>query len=325
MSLPRVAALLALAALCLLPALARFAAAEDAPAPAPLKFGWTVPSQVRVTEKTQRRGGETITRYRIGLVRDGEGGDVRLHLSEFEILSLGGRPATDPAVAQLVAQALPMTKAIPDLLLSSDGRVKDVVGIQKAIDDAFNEMEAMATEEQKKQIAERRAQLSTAEAREYMKRSAREFWDAWVGNWVGLTVSEAAPLATTHAIYGPDGTAFDAPATVKRSAVKEGTQLFLEAKLDDDQAKRALDSWVKKMSEASRQPPPEGFFTGLEASEKVVAVTDAATLKPVRVSRELTSAIRRKNGQDSEVYERHDYTFDWDVPAEAPKAETPGK
>ena len=325
MSFLRPVALLALAALCVLPALPRFAAAEDAPAPAPLKFAWPLPCRVRVTEKALKRGRETTTSYLIGLTKEGDAGDVRLHLSAFEILVLAGRPASDPDIAPLVAQALPMTKAIPDLLLSSEGRVKDVIDIQKAIDQAFSEMEAVATEAQKKEIAARRAQLSTAEAKQYMNRSAREFWDAWVGNWIGMTVSEAEPLLTTHVIVGPDGTAFDAPATVKRTSVKEGAQLFLEAKLEGEQARQALEGWVKKMTEASNQAPPDGFFTGLEAAERVVAVTDPATLKPLRVSRELTSAIRRKNGQDTEVVERHDYTFDWDVPAEAPKAEPPGK
>ena len=303
-----------LAAVALAAVLLPAARAEDAVKP--LAFAWPVPSKVRVTEKITLPGRGATTRYVVSLARVEEGKDVlRVHIGDFEIVELDGRPATDPLIATAVALSKARGNAMPDLLLSADGRVTGLAGVEEAIDAALAGSGASATDAEKVDIAKRRAALSSPEAKELMKREARGYWDPWVAGWVGLALEDDKPVSSTVQIRCPDGVDRDATCSTRRRPAEETgrIQLLRESALTPESAKQALDAWIKKMTEATQQAPPEGFFTGLDISERVLAVTDPATLAPLRVIRESKATVRRKNGEDTESVERHEYAFDWDV------------
>lgn len=306
---PRTALLLTLAAsAAALPARAR---AEDPPAP--LKFGWTVPSKVTVTEKMLKGGHTATKRFTATLLRESD--ELRVRFSDFAILELDGRPSTDPALAKSIEMTEMMLKASPYLVLAPDGTVKDVGGLDAAVDVLVAELTKSGDERQKAAAAALREQLRSPAVAAESKRRATKDWQTWVGEWVGRTVPEGRGVEGDFAIRCPDGADLRAPTRLKRApAESEGAglvQLTRESVLDGEDSAAALAAWVKKLSEATGQRPPEGHFTGLRLVDRSLVVADPATLRPRRVLREEQYTWHMKDRPDRTEIERHEYSFEW--------------
>lgn len=323
MSRSRLAAAAVLAA-----ALFSLAGADDQPAP--LKFAWPVPSKATVTEKVEKVGHTATTRYTLSVERSGEGGDLRLHLGDFEFLDLDGKPATDPSLAQQLKVALPMAKAIPDILIGADGSVKDVLGLDTAIATMLDELSKNLDEREKASLPQLRAQFEAPETREKMKREASKQWTAWVAEWAGRTIPEGRGVDGTHAVSCPDGAEVMAPTLLRRMpAENEGpglVKLTRETTLDGEDAKPAFEAWLKKAEAALGRSLGA---TGMRLVDRIAAVTDPSTLRPTWVRREEQRILHMKDADDRNDIERHEYQFEWPAagtpkPTTSPKpAETP--
>lgn len=303
------------ALLCLAPALAD----DETP---PLKFAWPVPSRAVVTEKTVKLGRDGAShaatmRYSISLERSGD--DLRLHFGDFSFVDFDGRSATDPALAPTLSMALMMAKLTPDVLIAADGKVKDMTGLDAALKALVDDAERNGDERQKAMIPALRAQLQNPQVQAEALRTATKPWQAWVGDWIGRVLPEGRDVEVEKHPVNPEGADLLAPTVMRRAATSDGlTMLSWEASLDGDATKPALDLWIRRMAQASRQVPPEGFFTGMKLSQKVVVAVDPATLRPQRAMREMTRAAHRKDKDDLvEIIERREYAFAW--PAESAK------
>ena len=300
-----------------LAALGAFARAADAPAP--LKFAWPVPSKGTVTEKIQKAGHVATTRYVVSLERSGDAGDLRLHLGDFEFVELDGKPASDAAVAEQVRMALPIAKAIPDLLIGADGAVKEVLGIDAAIKTMIEEIEKSADERQKASMAAVRAQLDSPDSKEKIRRETIRYWVAWVCDWAGRSIPEGEVVAGRYPVRCPDSTEVDAPAQFRRmpgGPDRPGlVRISRECVLDGDDAKPAFDAWMKQVTQATGRTVPA---TGMRLGDRALTIADPATLRPVVVLREETRTLHMKDAADRNDVERHEYTFVWTA-AEAPK------
>jgi hypothetical protein len=293
-------------------ALLSSAFAQDAAAP--LKFGWPVPSSVVVTEIVERAGMNAITRYRASLTREGPAGELRLHLSDFAFVEFAGKKPDDPAVAAQVTRAQRVAQFTPDLILAADGTIKDVVGLEAVNKVRLDDIEENGTPAQKAAVPMLRKQFQTPEALRDFKREAMKYWRAWVADWIGWTVPEGGRADGRFVVRDIDGTEREAPATYTRTAAADGTgqNLVRTATLDGAATKASLDLYVKTRSAQSGEAPPEGFFTGLKLWSYLIADTDPATLRPVRVIRWDQCLIHRKDRDDFvAANERHEYHFDW--------------
>jgi hypothetical protein len=315
----------ALALVAAASALAAVARAEDPPAP--LKFGWPVPSKVTVTEKMLKGGHTATKRFTATLAREGE--ELRVRFTDFAILEIDGKPSSDPALAKSIEMTQMMLKATPYLVLAADGTVKDVGGLDAAVDVLVDELTKTGDEKQKAAAAALREQLRSPAVAAESKRRAMKDWQTWVGEWIGRSVPEGKGVEGDHSIRCPDGADMKAPTLLKRaSAESEGAglvKLTRESVLDGEDTAEALAAWVKKLSDATGQRPPDGYFTGMRLSDRSLAVTDPATLRPLRVMREEQYTWRMKDRPERTEIERHEFAFEWPAaepaakPAEGPK------
>jgi hypothetical protein len=294
-------------ALSLLPA----ARADDQPAP--LKFAWPVPSKATVTERIWKHGLNAVTRYTLSVETQGD--DLKVHMDDFSFTEFAGKPPDDPSVAKEVAAALPGAKLVPDLLISADGRVKDVLGLDAMVQAEVDLLSPGADEAQR---AERYKQLSTPEARAAIKKESTKNWRAWIGDWVGLVIPPGKDTEGRYVVRDVDGTERDAPAVLQRGADEAAghVQLTRVATLQGDDTKASLDTWIKLMTKKTGKAPPEGLFTGLVLTTRMFVVTEESTMRPKRAIREEACTVHRKDQNDLVVgVERHEFTFEWPKPA----------
>jgi hypothetical protein len=305
MSRPRLV-LAASVALAALPA----ALADDQPVP--LKFGWPVPSRATVTENVVKKGLKATTRYVVNLAAEGKTTDLRMHISDFEFVEIEGRPATDPALAPQLAQATAIAKMIPDLLITADGKVKDVVGFEAQIEAQLAAFEKSDDPRIRASVPAMRAMWARPEAVAMQKRVSSGIWRSWVGEWVGRAIPEGRSVETKFPLQCPDSVDRDAPTTLRRTPSADGAamaQFSRESVLDGDDAKPVIEAYLKKLSDATGRVPPE--ITGMRLSERVVVSVDPATLRPKRAFSESVGTIRLKGQDDRVNVERHEYTFEW--------------
>jgi hypothetical protein len=269
-----------------------------------------------------KRGRSAKTRYTVTVAKGEAGGDVRIHVQDYEFLEMEGRKADDPALAPVLAVALPMAKIFPDLVVGPDGRVKDVVGLDAAIENVLSELEKSGDENVRKAAPPLRTQLTSPQARPLLTAESKTYWEVWVGAWTAVTLAEGGTDRTTRTVSGPDGSPIEAPTTIRRMRAPEDagcTRLLIETLLDGDLAKQALDAWVKRMTAASgKAPPAPDYFQGFRQANRLLVVTDPATMRPRRAVREDSRTLAIKDEGDRTDIERHDYSFEW-APAEAGK------
>lgn len=310
--------IVALAFVAAASALAAIALAEEPPAP--LKFGWPVPSKVTVTEKMLKSGHTATKRFTATLSREGD--ELRVRFTDFALLEIDGKPASDPSLAKSIQMSEMMLKATPYLVLAADGTVRDIGGVDAAVDVVFAELTKAGDEKQKAAAAALREQLRSPMYAAETKRHVMRDWQTWVGEWIGRTVPEGKGVEGDYSIRCPDGADMKAPTLLKRApADSEGAglvKLTRESVLDGDDTAEALAAWVKKYSDATGQRPPDGHFTGMRLSDRSLVVADPATLRPHRVMREQQYTWRMKDRPERTEVERHEFTFEW--PAAAPAA-----
>ena len=314
---------LAAAAVAAAAALVPAVAGDDPP---PLKFAWPVPSKGRVTETVSRGGHSVTTRCSATLDKTEDGAALRLHLSDWEIVKLDDRGADDPSIAPQIRMMLVGLQVTPDLVLGTGGEVKDVVGLDRAIDALFDEIEKGVDEKMKAQLPRLREQFKSPEARARMTRDATRSWKTWVGDWAGRVIPEGERgVEVPYKILCPDLVEYEVPTRFRRmSGEKEGPGLvrFLrESVLDGEDARPVLAAWLKRMEETMGKAPPA---TGLRLVDRSLTAADPATLLPKRVLREQLLTLQIKDTPERTDVERHEYTFEWE-PAAAPKAEEPPK
>jgi hypothetical protein len=294
--------------------------------PPPLKFAWPVPSKGRVTETLTKGGRSATTRCTATLDRTEDGAALRLHLSDWEIVEMEGRKPDDPSIAAQVRMTLVGLKVTPDLLLGPGGEVKDVVGLDRAVDTLLGEIEKGADERMKSMLPKLREQLSSPDARTAMQRGVTRAWRTWVGDWAGRVIPEGERgVECPYRIVCPDMAEYEAPTRFRRmSGEKEGAGLvrFLrESVLDGEDARPVLAAWMKKMEETMGRAPPA---TGLRLVDRALTVADPATLLPARVLREQLLTLQIKDMPERTDVERHEYTFEW-TPLPAPRSDAPPK
>lgn len=278
----------------------------------PLRFGWPVPCKVRVTEAIEKLGQTATTRFTASLERTGDAGDLLLHLSDFEIVDLYGKKGDDPAVAAQVELTLLQLRVTPDLLLAPTGEVKDVLGLDKAVDTILDELAKSADETKKARLPQLKAQFSSPQAQTAMKDNAKKAWSVWVGEWIGRTIPSGRGADGAFTIACPDGSRTAAPTKLVRlpgDSEGEGLVRFTrESVLDGEDSRPVLDAWLAQVKAATGKVLPA---TGLRLVDRALSVSDPATLRPKRVLREEQRIVQMGRQGERVDLERHEYTFDW--------------
>jgi hypothetical protein len=217
--------------------------------------------------------------------------------------------------------ALTGLKVTPDLVIGADGQVKDVVGLDAAVDALLSEIEKGTDESQKASLSRLREQFNSPEARETMKRTLTRTWKTWVGDWAGRVIPAGENgVECAHRILCPDKVEYDVPTRFRRmSGESEGAglvKLTRESVLDGEDARPVLAAMMRKMEETMGRAPPA---TSMRFVDRSVTVADPATLLPTRVLREQLLTLEIKDMPERTNAERSEYTFEWE-PAKKPES-----
>lgn len=301
----------------------------EAPAPAEaaepvlLEFGWPVPSSAVVTEEILKKGNLAREEYRITLEEEGED-RLRLSTSDFRILSFNGRPATDPALADAMAQTQAIAGMIPDLLIKRSGEPVGVDGLDELIEETLAFLSESDPEGDAEALEGTRKMMRSPQMRAGLEQVILDPWNLWVGAWTEieiaagekhefeLTTSFGEMAIPTRGTLEHLGAEKDVPDTI---------HLRLTTVIDDPEAGRQLFAQVMAMMKEAGADPTElqavREQVGFRRTVELDAWVEPATLRPHRARSRARSLISGPDPEDpseitsQESLELHVYTFEW--------------
>jgi hypothetical protein len=284
-------------------------AAAPAGAPA-LRFAWPTPSRVTVTERILKKGKRSVVRYDATLSAR-QGGGYELKLDKFQFLEMEGRDVTKGPLPPELKVAMAVAGAIPTLVISSEGQVVDVVGMEEAMERTL----ALIPDE-KGMRDQVRTMLSQPSMVQMMKQSAGDFWRAWVEAWVGTDLVAGEERSGTVPMELPSGPV-DSQVTMRHrgpDAAHQGSvRLEMETVLEGEPFRKAMVGLMSQMVQAAAPDKAPDFETLLKSARRVSTVevvTDPATLRPYSARMAQVSKLQIA-GQEREEREEREYSFAW--------------
>jgi hypothetical protein len=291
----------------------------EAPAEgAELRFAWPTPSRVTVTQRALKKGKRSVVRYDTVLSAR-NGGGYELKLDKFQFVEMDGRDITKgplppelKTVTAMIADSIP-----PTLLISSEGQVEDVVGMEENV----ARVATLVPEEKgmrDRVLAMMRAMLAQPSLAKMMKQRAGDFWGVWVGAWVGTDLAAGEERAGTMTIQLPTGPV-DSPMTMRHrgedASFKGAVRLEMETVLKGEAFRKAMVSMLSQMSQSVgvRQGTAPDFDTMLKSASRVTTmevVTDGATLRPYTARLAWVTRLKLDD-QEREEREEREYSFAW--------------
>jgi hypothetical protein len=268
-----------------------------------LAFGWSDGAAVVVTEEAARQGMTVKMRYTLAVSRDGEG-NLRIQHTGLEFLEVNGKALTDKARTAL-APMLALSGALPDVIVSPDGKLRAVADLDSAAARAV----AFVRQHNPAKAAVVERSLGIQPVRDAMKRRAIETWTWWVGAWVGLQVRTGETTKLPRSA-GEGAAAADARLTVSR-ATADRIEMKLESEAKGEEARKAAAEVAVAMSKQMGRDLDPSRIESVESRDEVRVVTDPRTLRPVRVVTQQTSRVSMAGKAPVEQTERHDYRFAW--------------
>lgn len=276
-----------------------------------LRFAWPTPSRVTVTEHILKKGKRAVTRYEATLSARQDGG-YELKLDKFRFLEMEGRNVTKGPLPPELKAATALAGAIPTLVISSEGQVVDVVGMEESMERVL-----MLVPEENGLRDQVRSVLAQPAMAQMMKQKAGDSWNVWVGAWVGTDLSAGEERSATVPMQLPAGTVASrvtmyhrGPAEGRKGAVR----LEMETVLEGEPFRKAMVGMLSQMVQgAAPQGKAPDFETMLKSARRVYSVelvTDPATLRPYRAR--LAQVTELQVGeQEREEREEHEYSFAW--------------
>jgi hypothetical protein len=286
-----------------------------------LNFAWPVPSRVTVTETVLKKGQTAKMRYDMVLTAQSKGENRELKFDKFKFIELDGTdlsvPENQEKLAPVLKHLTAMGSMLPTLVITPDGDVDDVVGMDEC---AENALKLLPSPDPK--IA---AMLRSPEMIAQMKAKSQDFWRVWVQTWLMSqpTVGKDKTLEIEIPLLG--GLKMNAPLTVRNEGpVRENAsevKLTAQTVLEGEPARKALQDMM--MTLVAKVPPKEGvkpfspdMIKSLKRSTKFVVVTNPQTMQPQSAESESIIDLAIEDQQKTET-EKHEYVFDWSANASA--------
>lgn len=284
------------------------------------KFAWPVPSRATVTETLLKKGKAGKMRYNIVLTRQKAGKNLELRFENCQLIEMNGIDLTTEENRQKVGPRLDKLSALasvmPTLIISPDGSLVDVTGMEESIENALTVLNI--------QDPERRAELNkimkSPEVVAQSKEKAAEFWKIWVDTWIGCNPAPGQTAAFEIEIPLENGGAVRTPLIVRSDAGGAPGQVRFSAQttLAGQPALKAMGATVKRLMEMS--PPAKGekpfsmsMIKSLKRTIKYSVVTNPKTLQPLKSDWETDIDMTINNEKTSSV-EKHSYIFSWAAP-----------
>ena len=266
--------------------------------PPGLVFAWKLPAVASVRHERVRKSG----RLEVGFLlcaRGLDGGLIEVRELDHQLL------AGDDDDGGLTSGAQPV------LLVSADGSVYDVLGIEKRI--AYTLREIARTVRDPALRARAEEQLHSPAMLAQLKAKHAETWHLWVDTWLNFDPKQKKAVVETTIPFG--GVELTAPQTfVYLGRVGSGrlVKLGMRSVLEGPKASRALARMTEQYSGARG-------LEGLELRRQVDVEleTDPATLQPHRVSSRVHTRVKLPSGETNDRSDSDLFEFDWKSDANA--------
>jgi hypothetical protein len=288
--------------------------AAQAPASAPaLRFAWPTPSRVTVTQRSLKKGKRAVLRYD-AVLSARMGGGYELKLDKIQFLELEGRDVSKGPLPPEVKTALAMASALPTVVISAEGEFVDVMGLDEVVEHILKQ-----TPNEKGRRDKIRAVFAQPAVAQAMKQKAGDFWQAWVGAWVGMDVAAGQERVAMVPLQMPlgsvDGTVtlrHRGPVTEHKGAVR----LEMETVLEGEPFRKEMVNMLSQMVQAAgaqegTEPPDfEAMLQSARRVSTVEVVTDPATLRPYSARMVQVTQVQVED-QQNEQREEQEYRFTW--------------
>ena len=287
-----------------------------APSKAPeLRFAWPVPFRVTVTERILKKGKRSVVRYD-AVLSARQGGGYELKTDGFQFLEVDGKDLTKGSLPPELKATAALAGVTPTLVLSAEGQVVDVVGMEEAIERSI----ALVPEEKgmREQVRKMLSQPAMAQA---MRQKVADFWGVWVGTWVGIDLAANEEVTGTMPIQLPSGPVDSAVIVRHRgpdASQKGAVRLEMETVLEGEPFRKAMSGMISQMMQGAPKTEGADFDAMLKSARRVSrveVVTDAATLRPYSARASQVTKIQVESTEREDVEER-EYSFAW--PAQKP-------
>lgn len=292
-------------------------------AEANFKFAWTVPSRVTVTESVLKKGKKAKMQYDIVVQRHNTGNNLVVSFENYHFVELEGLDLKVDENRKRLVKTEALAGILPSLVISPQGNVVDVTGVNEMIDKGIDLFPAA---KDPKARATMLASLRAPESVALLKANVQEFWQVWVETWADLSVApgkEETYQLANPATGKPSGTTMtirnlgqpkDAPGKVKLSA---------QTVLQGPAAKQLLAEVLNSFAPPDRSNPPvsPNLISNLKRTTALTVVTNPRTLQPDWAQSEVSTDCTIK-GQQTNTLERHHYSFDWSAKPHSNPKET---
>lgn len=286
----------------------------------PLKFAWPAPARVGVVEKVLKKGRTSTMAYDAVLTAR-KGGGYALKLEKIRFVHMNGQPVDRANLSEEVRQAELFAAVVPTLLLTADGMVEGVTGWDEMMESVLKASSADPATREKV-----RAVFTQPGMQEAMKQKAGDFWNAWVGSWIGFDLAPGASDSGAIAMPVPP-TTVDAVVTLRNhgpdASAPGSVRLEMQTAFEGEPFRRAMVAMMKQMMGAAVTGSQHKLDVDKTVKEArrittVEVVTDRATLNPRRAR--MTSVVTMTSvdpadakavPQTKEEREEREYEFAW--------------
>lgn len=296
-------------------------ASRPASAPAAFAFGWPAGSRGRVKEAQSKNGVDLAMSAELVLSARADGA-LQLDRSAPRIESYRGYSLTHPFVQKLILKLEEAAPVLPALVLGTDGELRGLANYDAILDDFVQRHAAAAGWSADEQRAARE-RLSSAPERARAERQLRDQWDAWFAFWVGAPL-EAGWSETRELSFELPSRKRARTGTLERRvlglAERAGVSCWHFARIEQRSGPwffkyigGQLPQWMPGL-ELSR-------VRGCAVSDQVDAWIDAATLRPIEVTRQhvLTVELAGPDAASPPTVQKNEttstWTFDWTAPS----------
>ena len=257
--------------------------------PISLGFDWPLEGRVSVEEIAVKPAGSAKLRYELVWQADPEGDGFVLRYEDFRFEHFNGVSADDPRVREVVAAALPLVSAIPDLRVNAAGELIEFLGWEEAIEELIQHAAGVRAAKGNwtaEDEAEMRSVFQTPLFRRMINDKAAQVWEAWVGGWIDLSLTDSPTLSSDVMLQANGGLGFlpahveirctrtDQHHGVRCAWLEQTTTINLEA----DMIERLTGQFEAAGAKAFEEPPDRARTVGV-----VEGIWETHTLRPHQV------------------------------------------
>ncbi len=277
------------------------AAAGEASGPAPsIVFDWGPPCRVPARQVVTKKGIEAVLTFDVTL--EPRVDDLAVRLDKMKVVSVGGRDASDPAVAKSVGPVLAMQSALPTFVVARDGEYLGVEGMEATID------AVLAIVPDRGRYA---AMMKSPEMQAMIERASGEHWNTWVGYWLEWAVPPGKPEVTSESFEMAPGAVVPLNHTLETLGPVKGAPALVLLRtrqlVDGPEATRGMIAYLRQMATQVGGPPvPADAISRFRRETKITVALDPATARPHRARYEMIADV-----DDKREVEVRDTWFDW--------------